>query len=370
MSAQTPADQSTARPNAVPEIPKSPPKWPLRPGVLVHVKCDTKQSLCANRAQSPFNASSMNTSSLNNVSYASPLLAGAATSTRNTSMASGNGGGITNNTNNNTSTPITLPELPARNAAKTSGSNNNCKDAEAVTDAVTTTTTATPKAKKAKSVARALLIDEDGITAKVESDDNSKEDESHIDMDETTAINDTTTTTTAGLLRENGATTPAPATAMAASQPSNGEPNNDELLRFTSSNLIERILGRLRWRREQSPNQNNAHTNNGNGVSGGGGGNGNAVNNNEDGILAKSNKRALSLLRATGWFGSGKSTNSTTGLMSDSNKSHLNGITCSDSGKYTPFFHTLSLSLSVSCLYTLTRLRRTISTISIISSFN
>lgn len=281
----------------------------------------------------------MNTSSLNNVSYASPLLAGAATSTRNTSIASGNGGGATNNSNNNTSTPITLPELPARNAAKTSGSNNNCKDTEAAADAVTTTTTATPKAKKAKSVARALLIDEDGITAKVESDDNSKEDESHIDMDETTAINDTTTTTTVGLLLENGAT----ASVTAATQPSNGEPNNDELLRFTSSNLIERILGRLRWRREQSPNQNNAHANNGNGI--GGGGNNNAVNNNEDGILAKSNKRALSLLRATGWFGSGKSTNSTTGLMSDSNKSHLNGITCSDSGKYTPIFLYLSLCL-------------------------
>ena len=101
----------------MPEIPKSPPKWPLRPGVLVHVKCDTKQSLCANRAQSPFNASSMNTSSLNNVSYASPLLTGGgggggATSTRNTSLASGN-------QDNNTSTPITLPELPARNTTKT-----------------------------------------------------------------------------------------------------------------------------------------------------------------------------------------------------------------------------------------------------------
>lgn len=330
LSAQTAADQSTTRPNAVPEIPKSPPKWPLRPGVLVHVKCDTKQSLCANRAQSPFNASSMNTSSLNNVSYASPLLAGAATSTRNTSVASG-GGGVTNN--NSTSTPITLPELPARNSTKSN--NSNKKDTETVTDGVTT-------AKKAKSVARALLIDEDGITAKVESDDNSKEDEnSNIDMNET-ALNDTTTTTTTGLLIENGAkisqsqlaaTVPATVTLTSATTTSNGEPNNDELLRFTSSNLIERILGRLRWRREQSPNQNNAQNSNGNVGGGENGGGGSSANNNEDGILAKSNKRALSLLRATGWFGSGKSTNSTTGLMSDTNKSHLNGITCSDSGK-------------------------------------
>ncbi|XP_055855843.1 hemicentin-1 isoform X5 [Episyrphus balteatus] len=31
------------------EIPKSPPRWPLRPGVMVHVKNDTKQNLAANR---------------------------------------------------------------------------------------------------------------------------------------------------------------------------------------------------------------------------------------------------------------------------------------------------------------------------------
>lgn len=316
LSAQTAADQSATRPNAVPEIPKSPPKWPLRPGVLVHVKCDTKQSLCANRAQSPFNASSLNTSSINNVSYASPLLTagtGATTSTNNT------------NNNNNTSTPITLPELPARNMAKSN------KGTETIV------ANGKNEAKKTKSVARALLIDEDGITAKVESDDNSKEDESHIDMNESVA-NETavsTTTTTTGLLENGGKLSQPPSTTPASTTPgapssSNGEPNNDELLRFTSSNLIERILGRLRWRREQSPNQN-AH-NNGNAVGNGSGG---GTNNNDDGILAKSNKRALSLLRATGWFGSGKSTNSTTGLMSDTNKSHLNGITCSDSGKYT-----------------------------------
>lgn len=45
----TPTTGSTT----IPEIPKSPPKWPLRPGVMVHVKVDTKQNLCAARAQSP-----------------------------------------------------------------------------------------------------------------------------------------------------------------------------------------------------------------------------------------------------------------------------------------------------------------------------
>lgn len=37
------------------EIPKSPPKWPLRPGVLVHVKNDTKEQLHAVRIQNPIN---------------------------------------------------------------------------------------------------------------------------------------------------------------------------------------------------------------------------------------------------------------------------------------------------------------------------
>lgn len=275
MSAQTTTESAEARPIA-PEIPKSPPKWPLRPGVLVHVKCDTKQNLCANRAQSPLNTS-MNTSNLNNVSYASPLLSG------NTSMGSGKGiaGSM-----NLSSTPITLPELPTRNPKmiNTSGSdavNNN---------------------KKSKPVARALLIDEDGVTAKVESDESSKEDGvTEMNPSIVAVASDTAT----GLLQNSNAP--------------NNEPNNDELLRFTSSNLIERILGRLRWRREQSTVHNN---------------NANNCRSEEEGILAKSNKRAVSLLRATGWFGSGKSTNSTTGLMSETAKNHLNGIKCSDGGKY------------------------------------
>lgn len=37
------------------ETPKSPPKWPLRPGVMVHVKTDTKENLHAARTQSPVN---------------------------------------------------------------------------------------------------------------------------------------------------------------------------------------------------------------------------------------------------------------------------------------------------------------------------
>lgn len=289
MSAQTTAESPASRPS-VPEIPKSPPKWPLRPGVLVHVKCDTKQTLCANRAQSSLNAS-MNTSNLNNVSYASPLLN---TNSRNTSIASGKG---MNATTNLSSTPITLPELPARNAKATNSS----------------TTESTNKKNSKPNVVRTLLIDEDGITANVEPDEPSKDDANRTNASNLTVGADTTTT---GLL-QNTTTT-------------NSEPNNDELLRFTSSNLIERILGRLRWRREQS----NVHNTNASNATNTNNNNNATSNNSDEGILAKSNKRAVSLLRATGWFGSGKSTNSTTGLMSETNKNHLNGITCGDSGKY------------------------------------
>lgn len=291
LSGQTAAESPASRP-CVPEIPKSPPKWPLRPGVLVHVKCDTKQSLCANRAQSPLNAS-INTSNLNNVSYASPLLT---TNSRNTSMASGKGGPHTST--NLSSTPITLPDLPARNAKATNSAS------------VYTESTNNTKKTAKPNVARTLLIDEDGITANVEPDEPTKDDANASSL---TVGCDTTTT---GLLQN------VTTTITTTSTTTTSEPNNDELLRFTSSNLIERILGRLRWRREQS----NVHDANAL--------NANTVKNNDEGILAKSNKRAVSLLRATGWFGSGKSTNSTTGLMIETNKNHLNGITCGDSGKY------------------------------------
>lgn len=285
MSTQTTNESTEARPIA-PEIPKSPPKWPLRPGVLVHVKCDTKQNLCANRAQSPLNTS-MNTSNLNNVSYASPLLSG------NTSMASAKGTAASMNLS---STPITVPDLPTRNIKMT-----NTNGTEATTN--NNNNSNSSNNKKSKPVARALLIDEDGITAKVESDESSKED-GCTQMNTTNSVS--ASDTVAGLLQNSNA-------------PNNEPNNNDELLRFTSSNLIERILGRLRWRREQSTAQNN---------------NVHGCRAEEEGILAKSNKRAVSLLRATGWFGSGKSTNSTTGLMSETAKNHLNGIAGNESGKY------------------------------------
>ena len=96
---------------------------------------------------------------------------------------------------------------------------------------------------------------------------------------------------------------------------------NDELINFTNSNFIERILSRLRWRRERTK----ASSNNNN-------------TDNDTNGQSKSNKRAVNLLRATGWFGSGKSTNSSTGLFD--RRHHLEGIQCTDGGKYIFILHT------------------------------
>ncbi|XP_055692647.1 hemicentin-1 isoform X6 [Lutzomyia longipalpis] len=156
-----------------PEVPKSPPKWPLRPGVLVHIKGDTKQNLAASRSQTP--------------------------STGRPEVAPG--------------TPSKSPELPLRNS--------------------------TPKS----DVERA-----EGVAPKAEEEPT--------------------------------------------------DDGNDELITFTNSGFIERILRRLRWRREhrgvrQSPSILTQNSPSQSGVQ----------------------KKAASLLRAAGWFGSGKSTASSLGLF-------------------------------------------------------
>lgn len=222
-----------------PDIPKSPPKWPLRPGVMVHVKCDTK--LSASRTQSPASVAPNANSSSNqhNVSYASPILSQSLRSNQ-PIISEANSADVREIAID--VSPPPPPTLPARN----------------LLDKFST------KFARSENV---LLTREcaDGI-------------EDH-----------------------NGST------AVAAN-------NNDELINFTSSSLIERILGRLRWRRERTKR--------------------NVGSDIDDGtIMTKSNKRAVNLIRgATGWFGSGKSTNSSTGLF---DKRHqFNGITCSDGGKY------------------------------------
>lgn len=225
----------------------------MRPGVLVHLKNDTKQNLCANRAQSP------NTSTLtnpNNVSYTSPLL-----NSRNTSVVS------------EVQSP---PDLPARN----------------------------PNTKINALTRSAGDGGENGLS-------NGNNDSVCVDS---TIRFRTSENNDVALNNPNNATNPN--TEGETNIPV-GSTNNDELYRFTSSSFINRILRRMRWRRKNSLNTKADDQ----------------YSPNDDGIFSKSNRRAVNLLRATGWFGSGKSTNSSTGLMSEQ-KHHLRGLTYSDGGKY------------------------------------
>lgn len=247
-----------------PEIQKTPPRWPLRPGVLVHVKVDTKQNLCASRAQSPLTpensikspVQSVGTESTN-VSYASPLLPAAATSQSNAAIE-------TNGSKSNLSSP---PILPARNPLRMS--------------------------------ATGVQPDSDILLA------SEQVNVEEMNTSNPTAANSTSTQTTS-------------TTATTTSSTATNNNNNDELATFTSSSLIEKILNRLRWRREQTKNYEN---------------NNNSKKESGDGRnispTSKSNKRAVTLLRGTGWFGSGKSTNSKTGLFD----TFLDGITYDDGGK-------------------------------------
>lgn len=365
----------TARPPP-PEIPKSPPKWPLRPGVLVHVKCDTKQNLCANRIQSPNTSSTSTSTNLNvtNVSYASPLIN---TNSKNTSV---NGDIITTKK----VTPK-VPELPARNAtppiivaiAPKSATVKAIISTEIATVRPTTCVTAneqivneqmnkTATVKRLQSTSSQFNKKID--TTENENDNNNMSGGNTVVDIGTSVINKNTI----DILRPNngniggdGDMNDAETTLMVTNQSTtvnnnvNANCNNDELMHFTTSSLIERIMGRLRWRREHNKHSNQNNSNSNNNKKGMGiasllpysftSNNAATTQNNqqqqsitqitascssdnEESIFSRSNKRAVNLLRATGWFGSGKSTNSSTGLMSDK-RHHLSGITCSDGGK-------------------------------------
>lgn len=277
-----------------PEIPKSPPKWPLRPGVMVHVKVDTKQNLCASRTQNP---SSMpytpNTSSaitagtgqnpneqqlnMSNVSYASPLLNKTPPTTGDAFVQMDAKDNVCTVSATNGSSEISMqpppppPALPARN----------------ILGKLATSSASAPSKTSCSS---------ELLTRENPTDENSN----NTTMEQTTLV-------------------------------PNAPGNNDELITFTSSSLIEKILSRLRWRRERTK-----HSSTGTGASNND--NCGSGNNAGDGtsILSKRNRRTVSLLRGTGWFGSGKSTNSSTGLFDKDH--HLNGITCDDGGKVHFFF--------------------------------
>lgn len=201
------------------EVPKSPPKWPLRPGVMVHLRSDTKNNLCAARAQSPL---SPNTSHATNVSYASPIK---------------NHDEVKNESMVAQPPPPPPPPLPARN-------NSNTKVTQ-------------------------------------------------IDIDASV---------------------------------------HDELLTFTTSNIVERLLKRLRWRRSMTNTISSKADNADNKMVCGTTAGGNKNGGTGFSLLSRANRRGLGLFRGAGIFGSGKSIKSSTGLF-ENNDQHQVDIECTEGGK-------------------------------------
>lgn len=282
-----------------PEIPKSPPKWPLRPGVMVHVKVNTKRNLCASRTQSPsalsYGTVSTKTpqsptestrtattticaASPQNTSYASPI------SAQNTSKGYTqleNNDSKCDKADNDTVAAVSLPVCDVPTVVNGNGIEIGPK------------LKSTPPAPPPRAAATVVL---DKVSTST-----SYAVQSSVDNDKALNernVNDVTANSN-------------PSDTVPVTDPNNTSNilNNEELINFTTSSLIERILGRLRWRRERSKNDCT----------------------NRRG-LTKTNKRAVTLLRRSArWFGSGKSTNSSTGLF-DRQHHHLTGITCTDGG--------------------------------------
>lgn len=223
------------------EIPRSPPKWPLRPGVMVHVKVDTKQNLCATRTTNQDDSATVAT-----ISPSSTFIQ-----------------------------QQKQQQQPFNEQDKQQSIKQQQKEVEFPSNVVGSET-------------MAQIQTENEIHSTV----------------------------------------------------------NDELINFTSSNLIERILKRLRWRRancEKINGANSMRVGDGNGSRGGSIGQRNGMgrrsirgSNTRGGNNIKGNRRAVNILRSTGWFGSGKSTTSSTGLVGENQKEHhrLSGIECSDDGKW------------------------------------
>lgn len=326
-SAASCAKASTAEPPPrppPPDIPKSPPKWPLRPGVLVHVKVDTKHNLCASRTQSPNTSllSAANTSSLlnndNNTQNASLTAAAAAvlmtadaaldaTETKPSTMVMAKTTTILGQaTSQDSGTPTTNYIRSGNNdKGNSNGGIHNLSIQKQPSDMPQCQRIGanTEHHQLVSPNENKSICDKSLLNANLDINDNNNDNDiSRVGLIEVCA-------------NHNG---------------HSNNNNNDELVSFTTSNLIERILGRLRWRRERAKPPDS--------VSGNGAMRDPNIHrtkntqNNEESLFAKNNKRAVNLLRSTGWFGSGKSTNSTTELMFDK-RNHISGITCSDGGK-------------------------------------
>lgn len=86
----------------------------------------------------------------------------------------------------------------------------------------------------------------------------------------------------------------------------------DELINFTSSSFMGKILRGLRWKRKNAKD---------------------SVFKESRNVSFRGGKRTTNFLRRSArWFGSGKSTKSTNSCTGLFDQHHISGITCSDSG--------------------------------------
>lgn len=269
-----------------PEIPKSPPKWPLRPGVLAYVKGDTKQNICAARNGGSVTASMNHSTTTNTTTTANE-------SALNKSAVSSSASG--NNANGD------------RNSNKQpQGTETTANGGGAVGNGIDSTVSA-PGDRVLRKALKTIILSED-VAIQVEDDDDD-DDEEEQDYERRTR----------GLDEE--------------------ETNTNELINFTNSNFINRILKRLRWRRQGLGSGRRG--------SGGGIGDGLGFDNRRTSPSETTKKktkkcrRRLLLLRKlpkNGLFGSWKSTNSHTELF-DSTRHRPAGIKYPSSGNWLCFVY-------------------------------
>lgn len=245
------------------EIPKSPPKWPLRPGVLAYVKGDTKQNICAAR--------------------------GTATMAVNQSMEKENGStgqaAVVSPLNNSTAGN----SVNADSLHRSLGSDSQSMVDGGLDDGQTVRA---PGDRVLRKALKTIVLSDD-VAIQVEEDDDDDDDEQ--EQDNRGAIN---------RLAEDGE-----------------ETNVDELLNFTNSNFINRILKRLRWKRRGAAGFENRRR---------------CSPSSSGPKKAKKSRRRLLLLRKmpiNGLFGSWKSTNSHTELF-DSSRHRPKGIKYPSSGNW------------------------------------
>lgn len=259
----------------------------------MHIKRDTKQNLCANRSQSPTTTVPLSPC---NANFEPSLLT---SNSKDTSLA-----GLTN-----------APKLPPRSTTTSLSVNDatvlsaDTSMASAEEMKITYGSNNKPNQKNEPAEGN----ETDNVIALVDTPGETKTDPNSNHLDQSKVTNNGDADNNGGtnsLSIVDSSTVLLKNTLVATANTETN--NNDELLRFTTSSLIERILGRLRWRREHTKQ---------------------SCGNDGANIVSKHNKRAINFLRSTGWFSSNKSTNSRTGLMFDK-RHHLSGISCTDGGKY------------------------------------